>query len=199
MVNATQITVKLLKRLDLVLAAVLAGTAVAPISSAYLCAEASCRSAPDIAKFYGLGILAIAVAAIVLAPIRRWPVRLLVLVVTLYSTYFIPTWSERHGRWIVQTQSGAECLVHSGTAAEDIHQKCGEPTYWCRGPKWVDSDQWNPFSVAVCGFTADVYLDRVVTYSCMGRVSNVTGFDVGPMGNSRPDHCETWGSARDIR
>lgn len=193
MANATGMTLNLLKRIDLVLAAVLVGTAVAPISSAYLCAEASCKSTPDIAKFYGLGILAIALAAILFSRIRRWPVRILVLVTVLYSSYLVPTWIGRHGRWIVQTQSGAECLVHAGIAADDIRRKCGEATYWCRGPKWADSDPWNPFSVAVCGFSADVYRDRVVTYNCKGRVANVTGFDTGPLGNSRPDHCETWG------
>jgi hypothetical protein len=45
----------LLKRLDLVIAAVLVGAAVAPISSGYLCTESSCRSLFDTAKFYGLG------------------------------------------------------------------------------------------------------------------------------------------------
>lgn len=184
---------RVLRQAVLALAAVLAGTAVASVSSAFWCAEASCRSASDMAKFYGLGILAIALAAVLFSHIRRWPVRMLALVAALYSNYSVPTWSERHGRWMVQTQSGARCLVHAGIAVDDIRRKCGKATYWCRGPKWVDADPWNPFSISICGFDADIYGDRVVTYNCSGRVANVTGFDTGPMGNTHPDHCETWG------
>jgi hypothetical protein len=62
--NSIEIIVRLLKHLDLALAAVLVGAAVAPVSSGYLCTESSCRSPFDTAQFYGLGILAIALAAI---------------------------------------------------------------------------------------------------------------------------------------
>jgi hypothetical protein len=194
----------LLKRLDLVIAAVLVGAAVAPISSGYLCTESSCRSLFDTAKFYGLGILAFALAAVLFSRIRRWPLRVLVFAGALYSNYVVPTWSGRHGRWIVQAQSGAECLVHAGMAPDDVRRKCGKPSYWCRGPKWIDSGPWYPLPIVVCGFSGDVYRDRIVTYSCRGEVANVTGFDRGPMGDYptgdyRPEHCENWGWYSDSR
>jgi hypothetical protein len=188
--NAKGIILGLLKRFDLVLAAVLAGAAVAPISSAYFCAESSCRSASDTARFYGLGVATIVLAAIVFWHIRRWPLRVFVFVAALYASYVIPTWTERHGRWTVQLDSRS-CFVHARVPRDEIRRICGAPSYSCRGPKNVDSGLWNPFVAVVCGFSGDVYANRMVKYNCEGRVATVTGFDKGPVGDSRPLQCVT--------
>jgi hypothetical protein len=197
-VNGTRITMGLLRRLDAVIAATLCGAAVAPISSASWCAESSCRSLPDAAQFYGLGIATMAIAATAFWRIRPWPLRIVVLVAALYATYPIPRWTERHGRWTVHLDSRS-CAVHAGVTRGEIRRKCGGPSYICHGPKYVDSDLWNPFSGVVCGFSGDVYIDRIVTYNCEGRVANVTGFDTGRAGDSRPGQCVTWGPPDDSR
>ena len=198
MSNHVSVKMHLLKRLDLVIAALLSGVAVAPVSSAYLCAESSCRSPSDAARFYGLGALAIAFASIAFWRIRGWALRVLVLVVSLYASYIVPTLAERHGRWTVQADSRS-CLVNAGDARDEIRHRCGGPTYACRGPKNVDTDLWNPFSTVVCGFSGDVYANRIVTYNCEGRVAAVTGFDAGSLGDLQPPQCVTRGQAGNSR
>jgi len=198
MVDGTRTTMGLLRRLDVVIAATLFGAAVAPISSAYWCAESSCRSLPDAVRFYGPGIATMAIAATAFWRIRSWPLRIVVLATALYASYLIPRWAERHGRWTVHVDSQS-CSVHAGDTRDAIRRKCGKPSYICRGPKNVDSDLWSPFSGVVCGFSGDVYIDRIVTYDCRGRVANVRGFDPGQAGDSRPAQCVTWAPPEDGR
>src|SRR5712671_6537023 len=131
-VDGTRITMGLLRRLDVVIAATLCGSAVASISSACWCAESSCRSLPDAARFYGLGIATIGIAAAAFWHIRRWPLRIVVLVAALYASYLIPRWTERHGRWTVHLDSRS-CAVHAGVTRGEIRRKCGGPSYICHG------------------------------------------------------------------
>jgi len=182
--------IKFLKRIDLLIAALLLGSAVAPVSSAYLCAESSCKSAPDMILFYGLWLVTTLITAVLLWRIRGWPVRTFVLMASLYATYVVPIRIERHGRWRIQLVS-RECLVRAGAMEDEIRRKCGIPSYVCRGPKNIDSDLWNPFSLTVCGFIGDVYENRIVMYNCGGRVATVRGFDAGALGDSQPRQCVT--------
>jgi hypothetical protein len=198
MINGTRITMRLLRRLDVLIAAALCGAAVAPIASAYWCAESSCRSLPDAVQFYSLGIATAAITATAFWRIRRWPLRIVLMAAALYASYLIPRWTERHGRWTVHVDSRS-CSVHAGVTRDEIRRKCGGPSYVCRGPKNVDSDFWNPFSGVVCGFSGDVYIDRIVTYNCEGRVANVIGFDTGRSGDSRSGQCVTLGPPDDSR
>src|SRR2546425_6325497 len=128
-----------LRRWDAVLASALIGIGLAPVSSAYLCAEASCRSAVDASRFYGLGFLAAVTAGLLFWRVRRWPLRALVLGGALFVSYLVPIWVGRHGRWMVPRQGGGSCLVRIGADREQVRAACGKPTYWCTGPKYVDS------------------------------------------------------------
>jgi uncharacterized membrane protein YciS (DUF1049 family) len=93
----------LLRRLDVVISATLVGVAVASISSAYLCAESSCRSFTDAAKFYALGLATVAIAGTAFWLTRRWYLRIVLFVAALYASYLIPQRTGRHGPW------GGEC------------------------------------------------------------------------------------------
>jgi hypothetical protein len=182
----------LLRKADAILAAALIGLGAAPLASSFLCAESSCRSARDGALFYGVGLL----AALIVAPLfwraRRWWHRVFLLAGALYLSYLLPAWADRHGRWTIPLLSGKSCVVRAGETRDDVDRSCGTPTYRCDGPKYADSDLWNPFSLNLCGFSAHVYGNRFVVYGCRGGVASVTGFEGGPPEQSRPPHCVTW-------
>jgi hypothetical protein len=190
-----------LKKLDTIAAAALVGLAFAPLAPAYLCAEASCSSAFDVIVFHGVGLIAALAAGLIFWRASRWWPRMLALAGALSLSYLLPIGLGRHGRWMVPLQSGMSCIARAGDSRHEVWRACGRATYWCDGPKYIDSgDQWwNPLSIVVCGFSGDVYENRFVTYNCRGRVARVTGFDGGPPERSRPDHCVTWGRKLDCR
>jgi hypothetical protein len=184
-----------LKRLDTIVAAAMVGVSVAPASSAWLCAESSCRSPFDTALFYAVALLTVTAAAWMLwVRTRRWWTRALTLVAARYASAVVPAWIWRHGRWTVPLERRSSCVVRIGAQRDEVHRVCGAASYWCRGPKHVESTSlWNPLSLEVCGFAGEVYGGRLVAYDCRGRVADVTGFYAGPPERSRPPHCLEWG------
>ncbi len=177
-----------LKRLDSLFAAGLIGFTVASVCPARLCAEASCRSESDKVMLYSVALLAALVAGVLVWRLarRRWQ-RLLVVAAALYASIAFPPWIWAHARWTVPQERGT-CVVSVGATRTQVRSACGQPTYSCEGPKFIDSTD----GLLVCGFVGDVYVDRLITYDCRGGVAQVTAFDGGPPEASRPPGCVTW-------
>ena len=163
------------------------------VASTRLCAESSCNSFLDEIRFYGLGLVSMALGGLVCWLAKRWWNRTLVLLGAIGVSLLVPPLMHAQGRWAVPLENGATCFVRAGASKDDIRQTCGTPTYWCTGPKRVDSSNWNLASVVVCGYRGDVYGNRFVAYDCQGRVDTVTMFAVGPPTESLPPHCVNWG------
>ncbi len=190
-VAPTRAAVAALKRLDTILAAALVAIGLMPLPAGWLCAEASCRSTGDTVLLVAFTVgSAIGIGALLWRATRRWWTRVLALPLAAYAGVQLSAILAHHGSWALVAEPGARCVVHGGAPQDEVHRSCGEPTYRCEGPKFIESTgSWNPLELTVCGFRGDVYRDLLVTYDCKGRVARVDGFDAGPRETSRPQGC----------
>jgi hypothetical protein len=182
-----------LMRLDTLAAAALTGWSIAHVASAWLCTDSACSSGLDTAAFYALAMVATAVAGVLLwGRPRRWWGRTAVLIGALYASNVVPPIILQHGRWSVPMDRGVSCVVRATVPRTAVHESCGIPSRSCEGPKYADfTSVWNPISIRMCMFQADVYRNRVVTYDCTGSVITVTRRDTVPP-REFPPGCWGW-------
>jgi hypothetical protein len=187
----TRAALAALKRLDTVVAAALLAIGLMPVPAGWLCSEASCRSAVDTVILVAFTVgSAVVIVALLWRTTRRWWTRVLALPLAAYAGVQLQAFLAHHGSWALVGELGARCVVRGGAPQDEVHRSCGEPTYRCEGTKFIEpARSWNPLELTVCGFSGDVYRDRLVTYDCRGRVARVEGFDPGPPETSRPQGC----------
>ena len=194
-VAPTRAALAAVKRLDTIVAAALLAIGLTPVPAGWLCSEASCNSTADTVILVAFTVgSAIGIAALLWRATHRWWTRVLALPLAGYAGVQLEAALAHHGSWALVGEVGAPCVARGGAPQDEVRRACGAPTYWCQGPKFIESaDSWNPLKLTACGFTGDVYRDRLVTYDCSFRVARVDGFDAGPPETSRPQGCLTWG------
>lgn len=194
-VAPTRAALAALKRLDTIVAAALLAIGLMPVPAGWLCSEASCSSIRDIVILVTFTVgSAIAITALLWRTTRRWWTRVLALPLAAYASAQLQAVLAHHGSWALVGEVGAPCVVRSGLPQDEVRRACGAPTYWCEGPKFIESaGSWNPLELTACGSRGDVYRDRLVTYDCSGRVARVDAIDAASPEASRPKGCLAWG------
>ncbi len=171
--------VPMLRRLDTAAAAALVGFCASHVAQAWLCADASCRSAAATVTWYLVTVAAALTAGLLLWRFtRRWWSRLLAFAGAAYAAVVAPPMILAQGRWPMPTGAGQACAVSAGTTPAEVHRGCGAPEYACVGPKLVQAESgWDGLHLVVCDFQGDVYGDHLITYGCRGGVAAVDVFD----------------------
>jgi hypothetical protein len=189
MPSPTHAVTAVLKRIDTLLAAGLAGYCTGALAQARLCEDTLCSSGLDTAIYFAVVVVTAVGAAVLLwRNTRRWWSRALVIPLALYAALVVPPRAWSLGRWTLWPAADVSCVARAGWPVETVRRACGDPSYRCLGPKFIDSESaWNPFAIRVCGFHGDVYGDRLVTYDCGGLVFSVETFGRNPA--RRPQGC----------
>jgi hypothetical protein len=189
-----RLALRLADRLDTLAAAALLTFGLQVVPQRLLCEEVTCASLRDkvlCAAFVVLAGLALTVA--LWRTTRRWWARVGVVVAALYVSNQLPVWLGRNGRWRLVRDDGRTCTVNFHMPRDAVRGLCGAPTHSCEGPKYIEPQGlWNPVTATVCGFWADVFRDRLVTYGCSGGVAAVAAIPPEPPEKRRPVGCVQW-------